>query len=389
MKKKIFIVTVFLLLFLCSSFCYGANVQISAPSAILVDTHTGKILYEKNANEKMYPASTTKMLTAIIAIENCNLQDVVTISDYAVSSIPSSYAGLKLEIGEKLTVEQLLNVLLIASSNIAGNALAEHISGNINDFAVLMNNKSAEIGCKNSNFVNPYGLHDDNHYTTAYDLCLIARYGMQNDIFKEIVAKKSYTIPATNKNSNSRTVYSTNELLNTPDNKTTSFIYPYATGVKTGFTGPAKECLVASANKNNFEIISVVLGANTNDLKYVDTTKLFDFAYDNYEYGAITNEEIPVASTVIKNAKEENKTLDLYAENEIYTLIEKNVDLNFVPEINLKDNLKAPIQINDVVGTVSYEIDGNRYTTNLVAKENVEKASVFRQLIRFISNLFS
>ncbi len=401
MKKNFLCITILLLIFFSSALCYAQdveapsmsasqNVEISSHAAILVDSNSGKILYEKNAYEKVYPASTTKILTAIVVLENCPLEDIVTISDYAVNSIPASYAGLTLEVGEELTVEQLLNLLLISSSNIAGNALAEHVSGSVDNFSILMNEKASLLGCQNSNFVNPYGLHNENHYTTAYDLSLISKYAMQNEVFRNIVAKSTYTLPPTNKTARTRTYKTTNELLRLPDSSDkTSFFYSNANGIKTGFTGNAKECLVASSKKDNLEIISVVLGSETSDLKYVDTIALFDFAYTNYEYKELQDISVPISSIQISNATENTKNLNLYCENTISVLMNKS-DINSIPSptIVLNKDLKAPIKAGDIVGKVYYSVSDAEYSTNLIAGSNVEPLSFWEGILNIIRGLF-
>lgn len=228
-----------------------------------MDLPTGKILYEKDINKKMYPASLTKVLTCIIAIEECKLNDVATVSYDSVMSLGSGYVTANLQIGEELSVEQLLYVLMIASSNDAAIVLAEHISGSVEEFANLMNEKAKEIGCKNSNFINPNGAHNENHYSTAYDLALIGQYAMKNKTFRKIVSTTSYTLPITNKyNSDDRVFANNNSLIMLNNNgREDNYYYKYATGIKTGFTTPAGNCLIASSNKDGFELLSVVLGA--------------------------------------------------------------------------------------------------------------------------------
>ena len=164
-----------------------------------MDQNSGKILYSKNANTKMYPASTTKIMTAILTLENCNLDDVATASHNAVYSIPYSYSVATIQEGEELTIEQLLNVLLIPSANDAAIVLAEHISGSVEEFAKLMNKKAEELGCKNTHFVNPNGIHNKNHTSTAYDLALMGQYAMKNETIRKIVSTKQFTLPTTNK----------------------------------------------------------------------------------------------------------------------------------------------------------------------------------------------
>lgn len=245
--KKIFVY--FMLFFLISNlllplsaFAASEVPNIYSPSAILMDFKTGKILYEKDINTKRYPASLTKILTAIIIIENCNLSDVTTVSYDSVMSLGSGYVNANLQVGEELTVEQLLYVMLVASSNDSAIVLAEHLSGSVEEFCVLMNAKAKEIGCVNSNFINPNGVHDENHYSTAYDLALISKYAMNNELFRKIVSTTSYQLPATNKYAlEDRVFTTTNDLIIVNNNnRVDNYYYKYATGVKTGFTTPAR-----------------------------------------------------------------------------------------------------------------------------------------------------
>ena len=291
-KKVLLLFTLFILIF-----CFGLNtiiyaentdLEIYAPSAILMDLNTGKILYEKNAHEKMYPASITKVLTAIVVMEKCSLEEICTVSYDAVMNVDFGYVSANLQIGEELTVEQLLNLLMVSSSNDAANVLAEHVSGSLQDFAVLLNEKAKEIGCKNTHYTNPSGAHDENHYSTAYDLALIGRYAMQIPKFQELTKKTYYQLSSTNKYSNDDRIYTTtNELLVSNNNdRSDNYYYKYATGIKTGFTTPAGNCLMASSNKNDFSFISVVLkcGQTKEGLsaRYIDTKNLFDYGYNNY-----------------------------------------------------------------------------------------------------------
>ena len=175
------------------------NLETNSPFVLLMDANTGKILYSKNAFERHFPASTTKIMTAILTLENCKLSDVVTVSHNAIFSIPVGYSHASLQEGEELTVEQLLNVLLIPSANDAAVALAEHIAGSVDAFAEMMNNKAKEIGCLDTHFVNPNGVHNEEHYSTAYDLALIGKYAMQFDDIMRIAKVNQYTLPKTNK----------------------------------------------------------------------------------------------------------------------------------------------------------------------------------------------
>lgn len=282
------------------------DIQIYSDKAILMDNSTMTVLYSKNAYDKVYPASTTKILTAIIALENCNLDDVVTVNQSAVSAIPAGYSSAGLVAGEQVNVKDLLTVFLVHSANDAGYVLAEHISGNIKDFANLMNKKALDIGCKNTNFTNPSGIHDDNHYTTAYDLALIARYCMKNSTFRTIVALPTCTINATNKSA-ARTYSNTNDLLNS----SSRYFLKDCIGIKTGFTSAAKDCLISACNRNGFELISVVLGANSlengESSRYADSIGLFDFGYSNFSIRPIEHKVNQVTTT--ENEKE-NESVD-------------------------------------------------------------------------------
>ncbi len=223
-----------------------------------MDNKTQKILFSKNENEKMYPASTTKIVTAILTLENCNLDDIVTVSYDAVMSIPDGYSSASLQIGETLTVEQLLQLLLVHSANDAANVLAEHIGGSVESFVSMMNTKINELQLSNTHFTNTFGKHDDNHYTTAKDLATIMQYCIKNETFRKIAGSASCAIPATNKYG-TRKYNSTNELI-IPNSK---YYYPILTCGKTGFTSQAGDCLVSCSYKDDLELICVILGGKT------------------------------------------------------------------------------------------------------------------------------
>jgi len=257
------------------------NLILNSKSCILIEKSTNRIAYEKNAYEKMYPASTTKLLTAILAIEKCNLSDSVIITNEMISKIPTGYTIANLQVGESLTVEQLLNVLLIPSANDAGYALAIHISGSIENFSVLMNEKAKQIGCKNSNFTNPSGIHNENHYSTSYDMSLIGMYSLKYPIICEIGKTISYSLPTVN--GINRNFETTNTLLK----NTEKSYYECATGLKTGYTKPAGSCIVATAKKSNMEFLLVILGSpeptKETNFRDEDCKTLFEYGFTNFE----------------------------------------------------------------------------------------------------------
>lgn len=376
--------------FLCVSFATTLEEKtaelessLTSQATLIMEASTGKVIYENNGYEKKYPASTTKMMTAILAIEHCNLDETATASESAIKSIPSGYATANIQIGETLSVKDLLYALMLQSANESAVILAEHISGSTEAFAELMNKKAEEIGCKNTHFVNGNGVHNENHYSTAYDLALIGRYGMKNETFRNIVKEPSFTLPATSAYpAETRTFTNTNNLLiydgrNRPDN----YYYEYATGIKTGYTSNAKNCLVSSATKNGMDYICVVLGAdiiygNSGSIsaRYVDTISLFNYAFDNFSFRKLKSANANIKTIEIENATKDTKNLDLLIADEVIALSSiDNKDTDVEPEIVLNDNLSAPISKGDVVGYISYELEGLRYTTDLIAANDVKE----------------
>lgn len=372
-KKQFEFIIFFLVLFVLIPFSYVFSAEdtskelvLTADSYILLDNKTNKVLYKKNENEKMYPASTTKIVTALLTLENCNLDDTVTASYNAVMSIPEGYSSANIQIGEQLTVEQLLEVLLVHSANDAANILAEHVGGSIESFVTMMNTRLNELGINNSHFTNSFGMHDENHYTTAEDLAKIMKYCLKNETFRKIAGKASCAIPATNK-SGTRSYSSTNELLNA----NSSNYYKYLIAGKTGFTSQAKECLVSAAYRDNLELIGVVLHSNS---RFSDSKKLFEYGYSNYSVKNIVNENDLITSIKVSGATKETENLNLMSSETIEALVNTNSTSKIEPEIILNDNISAPIEEGSTLGKVTYNIEGVSYTTDIVAEHNVEKS---------------
>lgn len=354
--------------------------EISSDGAILIDSTTGKVLYGKNENDKLYPASTTKILTAILAIEKCNLTDKITATYNAVMSIPSGYSNAAIQPDEALTVQELLDLFLIHSANEVGYIFAEHISGSVENFADLMNQKAAELGCTNTHFTNPSGIHDDNHYSTAYDMALIAKYCMKNETFRNIVSKTSCTVEATDKYEK-RYFKNTNDLIIPSSN----YYYEDAIGVKTGYTTQAKSCLIAASSKDNLELITVVLGAKPLENRYVDTINLFEYGYSNYKMQEIASKDSVVEEITVENATKDTKTLPLLIKNSIIGLTDINFDLsNLDYTVDLNENISAPISEGTVLGKVTYNIDGITYSSDLIASHDVEKSNLAILIVQII-----
>lgn len=285
--KKIFKIVFIISILIASSFSYASDeaLELKAESAILIDGNTGQVLYSKNEGKSMYPASTTKIMTLILALEHSELSEKVTVDSKTPFEVEGSHIAL--EPGEVLTMEQLLNALMLESANDAALVIAKHISGSVEEFGKLMTSKAKDIGASNTIFVNPNGLPDENHITTAHDLALIAKYGMKNSQFRQFVSRSTGVIPPTNIKKEQRYLNNSNKMLYSGriidvDGKQVPIMYEGVTGIKTGYTDDAQHCLVASASRNGTEYISVVLKTDKQNL-YVDTHKLLDYGFENFK----------------------------------------------------------------------------------------------------------
>ncbi len=314
--------------------------SLAAECAILAEVTSGRVLYSQNADAKRYPASTTKIMTAILVIESCNINDIVTVPREAQGVEGSS---IYLEAGERLTVLQLLYGLMLRSGNDAATALAIHCAGSIHGFAQWMNQKAQDLGCMNTSFVNPSGLPSPQHYTTAYDLMLIARYAMQNDIFKEIVSTQRVTIPW-EKHSSERLLINENKML---------YNYDGANGIKTGYTRAAGRCLVSSAERDGMTLIAIVLNSSP---MYADCKELLDYGFDNYKLTGIVKEKEFCGKINVKNGYDKsipycNDTGFCYPLSENDTV---SVDLEL-----FLDNIEAPFDTNTPIGCLNITLNGS------------------------------
>lgn len=387
--KIIFFIFIFLMqfiIFISPSYADSDNLKTYCPSCILIEANTGKILYEKNSNDVRFPASTTKIMTAILTVENCNLDDVTTVSHNAVYSIPYDYTHASLKEGEELTIEQLLYALMIPSANDAAIVLAEHISGSVEEFAKLMNKRAEELGCKNTHFVNPNGIHSKDHTSTSYDLALMGKFAMQNSIIRKIVSTTQFTLPATNKYSKTDRIFNnSNDLLSTYSR----YYYEGTTGVKTGYTGEAGNCIIASAKKNDFEVILVVLGGESTNTglsqRYLDCKTLFDYAFNNYSLKTLNEKNAVLKQITVRGATEETQNLNILIKDKIEIFSENSADLSSLePEITLDENLMAPISANSAIGKITYNYDGQTYSSDLIAETQVLSSDFLPLLFRIL-----
>ncbi len=309
MKKISILIISLLLAFLCSSVVYATSTSnneegddssstptdiftteypddpsrepsIVAEAAIIMDAKTGQILYEKNIYDAYYPASITKVLTMLVALEHCSdFSETVTFSDNAIWGIERDSSHIALDVGEQISVEDCLYAISIRSANEAAYGLAEHIGGDLPGFANMMNQKAEDLGCVNSHFVNANGLHDPDHYTCAYDMALITQDALRYKMFRELTSAKSHIIPPTNKNEDARELYSKNKILKS----SSEYYYEFAEGGKTGYTTDSLNTLVTYAKKDDLELICVILRCNKSYNAYTDTRALFRYCYNNYK----------------------------------------------------------------------------------------------------------
>lgn len=363
--KKTFI---FLALILLTTYNvnYADQLDIVGEAAILMDMDTGQVLYEKNSHQVMYPASTTKIMTAILALEYGDFNDIVTVDEEIVYLTDGGHIAL--EPGEELLFKDMLNAILIESANDAAMAMAKHISGSLEEFAVLMNAKAKEIGALNTNFTNPSGLPDDNHVTTAYDLALMGQYAMGIEEFRNIVENYTYQIPLTNKKDEIRYLKSNNRLLYSSkkinvDGQNVPIKYEGVNGIKSGYTNAAKSCLVTSAERDGRNLIAVVLKSDGYEL-YADLHKLLNHGFDDFHRVVIDNK-----NQFVENIPIEDGTFSLVAgvtEDDFILTLPKDPNQNISKKFVLDEEIHAPIKKGDVLGKVQYFLD-----TELLGEINV------------------
>lgn len=271
---------------IASSDTWPAGPSVYADGAIVMEASTGLILYEKNIDKTYYPASITKIMTVLLALENSNLGDIVTVSKNAVYDIEMDSSKLWIDVGEQLTMQQCLYGILLESANDVAYAVAEHIAGSMPAFVDMMNEKAKSLGCKNTHFTNPHGLPDDDHYTTPYDMALITREAMKNETFRKIFSTRTYQIPPTNVQPETRYLRNHHKLILGEGYK-----YDGCIGGKTGYTSKAKYTLVTVAKRGDLELICVIMRDDISAHQYTDTQKLLDYGYDNFSIYSIADLE--------------------------------------------------------------------------------------------------
>lgn len=358
--------------------CVGTLPELTAASAILIDAETGQILYQKYENQASYPASTTKIMTALLAIENLNMEDTVVVDAEA-----AKMTGSKMYIseGEEISVKDLLYGLMLSSANDAAVALAKTVCPTTSEFVALMNEKAVACGTKNTHFNNTNGLPDAQHYTTAYDLAMITKAAFAHQSFRDLVATVTYTIPATN-------MYEARELINSNkmlwstktiydiDGVPTVTKYEGANGVKTGFTNDAGSCLVESVNRDGHELIGVVLGCEP-EQHYPDMIKLMNYGFQNYNKVVLCAASDYQYEIKVKKSKQKRITVGLA--NDISVTLPKSNQEN---ENEVKQSTVSSVETKDI--TMDYVVFGTKnrdsgeaqdvaYNSKVTTKVNLEE----------------
>lgn len=385
--------------------------HVDAKAAILVDADYGEVIFEQNAHEKMYPASITKVMTGLLIIEaiesgelvgegnGSNLELLITAGPEVNDKMIAGASTADIKVGELMPLGDVLRCALIPSANEACNILAVTLSGSIPAFVEKMNERAKELGCENTHFANPHGLHDDNHYTTAYDIALIAQAAMQYPLFREIVSSKSYEVPATNMH-DKRILHDTNALISN-FNKT-GYLYNYATGIKTGYTPEAGYCLASSATKGDRSLIAVVLGcervpnttASEGFTYFTETKKLLEWGFSNFARRTIIDGTNPMLTVDVRLSEQADKVV-AEPKGSIEATLPNDVELSefsMVPESFYPDGMEAPVEKGQVLGKVTVSYGGKTYgTLDLVAVASVERSEfLYRldQVKRFFSQFW-
>ncbi len=368
MKRTVsFLLTLILLLGGLPGVCAASDeaFSVNAAAALLVDLDTGTVLYAQNADTRLYPASLTKIMTCMLALEQGNLTDVVTVTSTALDGLDPAGSSAGLKAGENLRLEDLLYCIMVASANDACNVVAEHLAGSIPAFVAQMNEKALALGCADTHFANPNGLHDPEHYTTANDLYKITAAALQNDTFRKICNTAVYTVPPTNKSSE-RPLATSNYLISTATNN--AYYYPDAMGVKTGYTSQAGRCLVSTADNGQLHVLGVILGADTTVLESGDVVQesfremanLFDYGFEHFVYTEILSSlqpihEIPV--TLSAGAEE----VVLVPSKALYALLPTDFDRSaciYAVDLQGNTSLEAPVKEGQTLGTVTVSYQG-------------------------------
>lgn len=368
--KTIILISITLLTLLSKSKIFAT--EISSPSAVVICENTGRILYDKNANQKRPMASLTKLMTAIIFVENCRMNEIIQI-DKNACYIGGSEVGLVPN--TQISAKDLLTGMLLPSGNDAATQIAIHIAGSTENFAKMMNIRAKELGLTNTKFVTPHGLDNEDHYSTAYEMALISKYARNYKEIRDIVQTKYATITI---NNNQIQLKNTNALL---------FDYPYTTGMKTGFTDDAGRCLSASASKDNLNLIAVVLGSESSQIRFSETKQILEETFEKYNYYDLSNfTNIYINIPIIKGQK--NNYIVTYSDN-ISEALTKEEYSNIQVKQELLKEINPPMHKNDYIGKVTiYTGDYIIYEKEIHLEYDIQKKKVKDYMYYILSHLF-
>lgn len=335
------------------------EIRVNSPSAILLEMNTGTVLYDKNSTEKLYPASITKIMTTMIALENASLDEIVSFSDASIDNTEGS--GIARDYGEQMPMEECLYAIMLESANECAYAVAEHVAGSIEAFAELMNAKAKELGCVNTNFVNPHGLHDSEHYTCSYDMALIAEAAYQNETFRIITGTKARMIPPTNKHAEETPLQNHNKLLHRYQKG--NYVYPYCTGGKTGYTTVSKSTLVTYAEKDGMSLVCVVMNTD-NTSEWTDSIALFDYGFDNFQLVNVSENETDYAVQELVNANSISGAEPFVElDKESMILLPKMAEFK-----DVESSISYNKDVSNIAGSITYTYAGREVgNANIVA----------------------
>ncbi|WP_343210621.1 D-alanyl-D-alanine carboxypeptidase family protein [Anaerolentibacter hominis] len=345
-----------------SDYVWEAGPKIQGKSGIIMDSSTGAVLYEKNPDKVLYPASLTKIMTALLALENASLSEKVTFSEDAIRKTEGSSIGIK--IGETITMEECLYGLMLESANAVAYAIAEHIAGSVEAFAQMMNDRAAELGCTNTNFTNPHGLHDENHYTTAHDLALISQAALKNSMFRTIVSTQTYIIPETEMTNEVRHLNNHHQMLY--PNNFPQYKYDACIGGKTGYTQASGYSLATFAKKDGMQLICIILKSKSPYEKkneYTDTISLLDYCFENFSQEPVSSFQKNLASSSLNLFSKYTSLFDstdslLNLSGDGLVTLPKNATADQIEEtLNVYPSPQTENGQN-IVGTVTYSLGG-------------------------------
>lgn len=376
--KKILIIIISSFLFVNILNAEETKINLLSESGIIMESTTGKVLFEKDADTLRPPASMTKIMTMLLITEeiekgNISLKDVVTISERAASMGGSQ---IYLEKGSTSTVEELLTTIAVGSANDSAVAMAEKIGGTVENFVSMMNKRAKELGATNTTFKNPHGLDEEGHLTTARDMALIAKELVKHESIIKLTSTYETTI--THQNGKSLWLVNTNSLIK---------FYSGLDGLKTGFTDKAGYCLTGTMKRNDMRLITVVMKAETKENRNTDTINMMEYAFSMYNKKTLVSSDNYLGKIFIDNAKQ--RTIKYYLEKDVNIIVDKNTrEVNYKYDIEL-DNVKAPLKKGDKIGVLKLHYNDEIINYNLIIKEDVKKSGFFTRMKNYFKDILS